>query len=214
MGMKFEDKLNTVLVIDDEPFETEWLTDYFKARGFEVVQTEDLQGALAALEKIRYRYVIIDLSIPFSPALAQPLLSLGAEFFRYPGLMAARKARSTGHNTFQVIVYSVHDSDDVQAYADRIVCRYILKGRPRELKAHIETSINRQPHGWRSLMPKTKRSPRSLSGPKRPIPVRPTGPNFAAIKRKKKMRPAVVRVKKTRPSYRDRRTRQRIRPPV
>jgi hypothetical protein len=29
----FEDKLNTVLVIDDEPFQTEWLTEYFRARG-------------------------------------------------------------------------------------------------------------------------------------------------------------------------------------
>ena len=36
--MKFDDKLNSVLVIDDEPFQTEWLTDYFRARGFDVVQ--------------------------------------------------------------------------------------------------------------------------------------------------------------------------------
>jgi hypothetical protein len=56
--------------------------------------------------------------------------------------MAARKARATGHNTFQVIVYSVHDSDEVQTYADRVRCRYILKGRPKELKAHIEGTLN------------------------------------------------------------------------
>jgi CheY-like chemotaxis protein len=149
--MRFEDKLNAVLVIDDEPFQTEWLTDYFKARGFEVVQAEDLQSALDALEKTRYRYVVIDLSIPVSPTLAQPLAALGPEFFRYPGLMAARRARSTGHNSFQVIVYSVHDSDDVGSYADLIVCRYILKGRPRELKMHVESTMHRTPHGWRSL---------------------------------------------------------------
>jgi hypothetical protein len=83
-----------------------------------------------------------------SPALAQPLAALGTEFLRYPGLMAARRARSTGHNTYRVIVYSVHDSEDVQAYADNVRCRYILKGRPRELKSHIEATIDRAPHGW------------------------------------------------------------------
>jgi CheY-like chemotaxis protein len=138
MGMKFEDKLNTVLVIDDEPFQTEWLTEYFQARGYNVVQAEDLQSALDALEGVRYHYVIIDLSIPVSPALAQPLAALGTEFYRYPGLMAARRARTTGHNMFQVIVYSVHDSPEVETYAEHIDCKYNLKGRPRELKTHIE----------------------------------------------------------------------------
>jgi CheY-like chemotaxis protein len=161
MGMKFEDKLNSVLIIDDEPFQTEWLTDYFQSRGFDVVQAEDLQSALEALESVRYRYVIIDLSIPFSPALAQPLAKLGSEFFRYPGLMAARRARTTGHNTFQVIVYSVHDSADVESYAEHIVCRYILKGRPRELKHHIEQTMRRKPHGWRSTKPERKHPPRA-----------------------------------------------------
>ena len=103
---------------------------------------------MAALEHTRYRYVVVDLSIPHSPALAQPLASLGTEFFRYPGLMAARRARSTGHNSFQVMVYSVHDSHDVDAYAGLIDCRYILKGRARDLKDHIESTIHRLPSGW------------------------------------------------------------------
>jgi CheY-like chemotaxis protein len=165
--MKFQDKLNTVLVVDDEPFNTEWLTDYFKARGFEVVQAEDLQSALHALENTRYRYVIIDLSIPVSPALAQPLAALGTEFFRYPGLMIARRARTTGHNSFQVVVYSVHESADVDSYADLIDCRYILKGRPRDLKGHIESTMTRTLHGWR---PMTKRDAKKPSPPrKKPI---------------------------------------------
>lgn len=181
MGMKFDDKLNSVLVIDDEPFQTEWLTEYFQARGFDVVQAEDLQSALEALETVRYRYVIIDLSIPFSPALAQPLAALGSEFFRYPGLMVARRARTTGHNTFQVIVYSVHDSADVESYAEQIVCRYILKGRPRELKNHIEHTMRRKPHGWPLTKPETKR-------PRRATPVQSRKParKKAPFKTKKK----------------------------
>ena len=207
--MTFEDRLNTVLIIDDEPFQTEWLTDYFQARGFEVVQSEDLQSALNALERVRYRYVIIDLSIPFSPALAEPLAALGTEFFRYPGLMAARKARSTGHNTFQVIVYSVHDSDDVQSYADRIVCRYILKGRPRELKLHIESTMNRQPHSWRSLVKtRTKRGPLRPKGPKSSYPSRVrTTPD--PKKPSRRLKPAIIKSKKIRPSYRPRRKRRK-----
>jgi DNA-binding NarL/FixJ family response regulator len=209
MDMTFEDRLNTVLIIDDEPFQTEWLTDYFQARGFEVVQSEDLQSALNALERVRYRYVIIDLSIPFSPALAEPLAALGTEFFRYPGLMAARKARSTGHNTFQVIVYSVHDSDDVQSYADRIVCRYILKGRPRELKLHIESTMNRQPHSWRSLVKtRTKRGPLRPKGPKSSYPSRVrTTPD--PKKPSRRLKPAIIKSKKIRPSYRPRRKRRK-----
>jgi CheY-like chemotaxis protein len=167
----FEDKLDTVLVIDDEPFNTEWLTEYFKARGFNVVEAVDLEAALAALEKTRYRYVIIDLSIPVSPALAQPLASLGTEFFRYPGLMVARRARTTGHNTFQVIVYSVHESGDVDGYAELIVCRYILKGRPSELKNHIESTMHRKPTGWHSTksgakLPKVRRPARKVAAKK------------------------------------------------
>jgi CheY-like chemotaxis protein len=153
----FEDKLDTVLIIDDEPFNTEWLTDYFTARKFEVVHAEDLQSALDALEHTRYRYVVVDLSIPVSPVLAQPLASLGTEFFRYPGLMAARRARTTGHNSFQVVVYSVHDSNDVDSYAGLIDCRYILKGRPKELKEHVESTIRRTPTGWH-----TKKAPVNL----------------------------------------------------
>jgi DNA-binding NarL/FixJ family response regulator len=115
------------------------------------VQAEDLQSALHALENTRYRYVIIDLSIPVSPALAQPLAALGTEFFRYPGLMIARRARTTGHNSFQVVVYSVHESADVDSYADLTDCRYILKGRPRDLKGHIESTMTRTLHGRRPM---------------------------------------------------------------
>lgn len=166
----FDDRLDTVLVIDDEPFNTEWLSDYFQARKFDVLHAEDLQSALGALEAIRYRYVVIDLSIPFSPALAQPLASLGTEFFRYPGLMAARRARTTGHNSFQVIVYSVHDSGDVDAYAAKIDCRYILKGRPKELKDHIEGTIQRMPTGWHTQTAPSGRTPKPKTKQAAPKP--------------------------------------------
>jgi CheY-like chemotaxis protein len=188
MKKLFEDKLDTVLIIDDEPFNTEWLTDYFKARRFETVHAEDLQSALDALEDKRYRYVIVDLSIPISPVLAQPLASLGTEFFRYPGLMAARRARTTGHNSFQVVVYSVHDSTDVDAYSGLIDCRYILKGRPRELKGHIESTMHRKPTGWptesASLAPRPRKAkPTRTHSPRK---TKQSGPPKKVVRIKKK----------------------------
>jgi CheY-like chemotaxis protein len=169
----FTNKLDTVLIIDDEPFQTEWLTDYFTAIGLKVEHQQDLQKALEVLEANRYRFVVIDLSIPFSPALAQPLASLGTEFFRYPGLMAARKARTTGHNTYQTIVYSVHDSDEVQGYVDKIRCCYILKGRPRELKMHIDGHMGRTPHGWKGEAGSTPKM--ATPSIKAPTPTRNVG---------------------------------------
>ena len=178
---QFQDKLDTVLIIDDEPFETEWLTEYFQARGYKVVQADDLQSALAALETVRYAYIVIDLSIPVTPSLQQPLAALGSEFFRYPGLMAARRARTTGHNTHQVIIYSVHDSADVDAYAELILSKYILKGRPRELKHHIESTMRRMPTGWTTTKPPGKRRPRAKVVARNT----PRPPKKAAVHKKK-----------------------------
>jgi CheY-like chemotaxis protein len=181
MGMtQFQDKLDTVLIIDDEPFETEWLTEYFQARDYKVVQADDLHAALAALETVRYAYIVIDLSIPVTPALQQPLAALGPQFFRYPGLMAARRARTTGHNTHQVIIYSVHDSADVDAYAELILSKYILKGRPRELKHHIESTMKRIPKGWVSTKPPEKRTRRAK------VVAKPSPRKKAATAQKKK----------------------------
>jgi DNA-binding response OmpR family regulator len=70
---KFEDKLKTVLVIDDEPFQTEWLTEYFRACGYDVAEADDLQSALDALDRVRYRYVIVDLRFFFRDSLTERL---------------------------------------------------------------------------------------------------------------------------------------------
>jgi DNA-binding response OmpR family regulator len=47
--MTLHDNLDTVLVIDDEPFQAEWLSDYFVARGLKVEQCADLQSSLDLL---------------------------------------------------------------------------------------------------------------------------------------------------------------------
>jgi len=149
MKYRFKNRLDSVLIVDDEPYEADWLREYFENRSFRVEHALNLQEGLDILDTTRFAYVVIDLSIPVSPSLQQPLTALGPEFFRYPGLMLARRARSTGHNTYQVLVYSVHDSDEVETYTKKIQCGYILKGRPRSLKDVIEGTITRKPHGWK-----------------------------------------------------------------
>ncbi|HRF09933.1 MAG TPA: response regulator [Xanthobacteraceae bacterium] len=149
--MKFDDRLDTVLVIDDEPLNTEWLFDYLGSEGFKVESVKNLQQALSEISKKRFRFVIIDLNIPFEASLRNKLQELGPHFLKYPGLMAARAARTSGHNTFQVVVFSVHDSEEVRKYVELIRATYIIKGRPRELKTHIETWKSKEPHGWRSI---------------------------------------------------------------
>jgi len=84
MGVMFENKLDTVLVIDDEPSHTDWLTDYFESVGLKIENELDLQGALKALERYRYRYVVVDLSIPLVPHSRNLSRSWGLSFTDIP----------------------------------------------------------------------------------------------------------------------------------
>jgi CheY-like chemotaxis protein len=148
--MKFRDRLDAALVVDDELLNIEWLIDYLQSLHLEVIHVENLEAALELLAVYRYRYVIIDLNIPFGPAAAERVRALGNEYIAYPGVLAAHEARNSGHNTYQVVVYSVHDSAEVRRYAEHIRFSYIIKGRPRELKAHIQESFTMRPHGWKT----------------------------------------------------------------
>ena len=100
---QFQDKLDTVLIIDDEPFETEWLTEYFQARGYRVIQADDLQSALAALETIRYAYIVIDLSIPVNS-----FTSAAACRFR-PGVLSLPRSNGRTKGTHDGTQYPSSD---------------------------------------------------------------------------------------------------------
>ena len=86
---------------------------------------------------------------------------------------------------FQVIVYSVHDSSEVEDSFKLIDCQYILKGRPGELKNHIEGTMQQNPHGWHAVRPQAVPKKRPLGAPitprkKRPVPKK----NLSTVKKK------------------------------
>lgn len=136
---------STILVLDDEPEFLQWLFEYLEEKGYTVESVHNIADAIEKLEKRAYRFFLADLSVPVSPSLEQTLTTEGLVYRQYPGLYVAHLARDKGYRARQVVVYSVHDVAGVQEVADRIGVRYILKGRPRALKAEIDDVLQYDP---------------------------------------------------------------------
>lgn len=139
------EKKNTVLLVDDEPQYLDWLTDYLNAKGYQVITATRLDEAVKLLEQSRYRVVICDLSIPASNQLRQSIRMQQDAYGRYPGAFAAHYARNKGHRSKQVVLYSVHDTNEIQEIADRIGVQYLTKGRPGKFKMEIDKILAYDP---------------------------------------------------------------------
>jgi CheY-like chemotaxis protein len=133
------------LIADDEPFYQEWLVDYLKTRHVEVDFAVNIESAIEQLTAHEYRFIIVDLSIPLNDKYLGTLRAFDSAIEEYPGLFIAHFARNNGYRTRQVIVYSVHVSEIIQAYVNKLYCRYIPKGRPGLLKAEIEEILSFDP---------------------------------------------------------------------
>lgn len=137
-------KLTTVLLVDDEPHNLQWVVEFLERSGYFVEVATRVDAALDALQKHRYRMVVADLSIPTGDAelprtVTKPVYAI------YPGLTVAEYARTHGHLDRQVIVYSVHDDDAVRREAKRIRCTYLMKGRPRQFKEELSEVLSYDP---------------------------------------------------------------------
>ena len=77
--------------------------------------------------------MIIDLNIPVLDPLIGRVASKGNIYLRYPGLYVAYAARNRGYRDRQVIIYSVHKDAAVAEEAAKLMCTYILKGRPKDI---------------------------------------------------------------------------------
>jgi CheY-like chemotaxis protein len=128
----------TVLVIDDEPEWLGWVEEFFQSLRLKVEFVETLPAALEAINRGAYRLMLVDMNIPVSGAAA---LADSPIKQKYPGIVAAIKARSKGYGAHQVIAYTVHDDDAADAELARVNCRYVLKGRPQVLKSVIRASL-------------------------------------------------------------------------
>jgi CheY-like chemotaxis protein len=135
----------TILVIDDEPFNMPWMEDYFAALGYSVKQCVNLNEGMDALDEKKYRAAIIDLSIPALEPMDLELTKTGGAYRKYPGLYAARFARTKGYRDRQVIIYSVHPDNDVRSEANILGCTYIIKGRPKAFTDELEAVLAYDP---------------------------------------------------------------------
>lgn len=134
---------NQILVADDEREHVEFLLDYLKAKGFVVTFAENAKEALSACERIKFRAYIIDLNIPFGDPALDPLSN--ATHSEYPGLRIIQAIRSQGNAGARVVAYSAHYNDQLTSEIERLYCRYVVKGRARDLKDVIDEILKSDP---------------------------------------------------------------------
>ncbi|AUR12880.1 Response regulator receiver domain protein [Phaeobacter inhibens] len=135
----------TVVVLDDELFNIEWLLDFLTAQGYETIPSSSASEAIEIVSEEIYRALILDLNVPMSSDLIEAAGKLGSVYKKYPGLFVARTARNAGYRDRQIIIYSVHRDVEVAQEASRLGITYILKGRPAELKSEIDAVLSFDP---------------------------------------------------------------------
>lgn len=144
-----KDKMNTdiktALIVDDEPHNIIWLSDYLEDIGFSVTMKTDVNQGIEEISKKSHRITIIDLNIPVFPPLSASVADKGDLYIKYPGLYAAWQARNSGYRDRQVVVYTVHRDTAIAEEANKLRCTYIMKGRPKMLKEEIEEILSYDP---------------------------------------------------------------------
>lgn len=127
----------TVLIADDEPHYLEWLGEFVEKQGYEAVFVESVNAAFELLVKRTFRAVIVDLNIPVTGVLTEVVASRGSLFSQFPGLYIAFVARNKKHRPRQVIVYTVHILEAIDAECRKLSCTYITKGKPGLFKQEL-----------------------------------------------------------------------------
>ena len=136
---------DTVFVLDDEMYNMTWMMEFLESRGLKAKEFSNVNDILGAIREEVYRCVIVDLNVPVLSPVDKDVESEGDVFRRYPGLFVASVARNAGYRGRQVVIYSVHKDEAVEAEANRLGCTYIRKGRPREMKAELLDVLSYDP---------------------------------------------------------------------
>ena len=136
---------STVVLMDDELFNMRWLIDYLEHIGYQVLPARSANEAFELIEDEIYRCLILDLNVPLVGSISKTASELPAVYKEYPGLLVAREARNCGYRDRQVVIYSVHRDQAVVEEVEKLGCTYILKGRPKELKAELENILSFDP---------------------------------------------------------------------
>jgi hypothetical protein len=122
-----------------------WLIDYLEADGRKIILANNVNEAEVLLKTHLYRIVIVDLNIPAVGDAKSYLQEKGAIYDRFGGLYLAELARNMGHRGRQVVVYSVHESREIEDFSNRIGFTYITKGCQRMLKQEIDSILSYDP---------------------------------------------------------------------
>lgn len=139
------DPNKSILIMDDEPHVLDWLIEYLEAKGFKIEKALNVDQAIDILDKKNFRVTIFDLNVPASPETLKKLELKGDIYKKYRGLYAAEYARTKGHRGKQVIVYSVHDSIEIQNKCITVDIQYLIKARPREFKRELNDILSFDP---------------------------------------------------------------------
>jgi CheY-like chemotaxis protein len=142
---RMHESKDTVLIMDDEPHVLDWLIEYLEAKNYKVKIVTNVDEAISELNEMIFRVTILDLNVPASDMVKNKLEEKGSVYKKYRGLYAAVYARTKGHRGRQVIVYSVHDSQEVQNECRKIGIQYLIKARPREFKKELNDILSFDP---------------------------------------------------------------------
>jgi len=135
----------TVLLMDDELYNVQWIIDFLESEGYAVQCASNADEALEAIAKEVYRAAILDLNVPIHSRSIKGFPYENSVYQKYPGLFVALQARNRGYRDRQVVIYTVHRDEEVAAQADVLSCTYILKGRPLELKEELRSVLSYDP---------------------------------------------------------------------
>lgn len=134
-----------ILILDDEPHSISWLPEYLASKDYSCVIAKNIKEAIEQVSNEKFRAIVVDLNVPAPGEYAAALAAKGEVYVKYRGLYFAEHARTLGYRNRQVIVYSVHDIDEVRLVTDRIRIDYATKGRPRDFKALIDDVLSYDP---------------------------------------------------------------------
>ena len=138
--------MNTeILILDDEPHNISWLPEYLADKGYSCAIATNIKEAIELLSAKSFRAIVVDLNVPAPSEYSSALAAKGEVYVKYRGLYFAEYARTLGYRNRQVIVYSVHDIDEVRLVTNRIRIDYATKGRPRDFKALIDDVLSYDP---------------------------------------------------------------------
>lgn len=163
-----------ILIVDDEPHYLVWLEEYLVRLGYDVVFKETANDAAQVAAEKPFRAIIFDLNIPIADPLKELALAKGGLYVTFPGLYLASVARTAGFRDRQIIVYSVHSLEEIDAECRKLSCTYISKGRPALFKAELEEVLSYDPSKQKRTIIKDRAprqgKPTAKKPPRKPRP--------------------------------------------